>query len=105
MDSQAPSPIHGVLADRVDGEPPAILGLTTSELLMVALITGLVLLPLLLAIMASLTAMRLWAEERKIGSVELLFTLPVTITQAVLGKFFAAWLFLGIALALTFPMV
>jgi ABC-2 type transport system permease protein len=62
-------------------------------------------LPLLLAIMASLTAMRLWAEERKIGSVELLFTLPVTITQAVLGKFFAAWLFLGIALALTFPMV
>ena len=62
-------------------------------------------LPMLLAIMASLTAMRLWAEERKIGSVELLFTLPVTITQAVLGKFFAAWLFLGIALALTFPMV
>jgi gliding motility-associated transport system permease protein len=62
-------------------------------------------LPLLLAIMAALTAMRLWAEERKIGSVELLFTLPITITQAVLGKFFAAWLFLGIALALTFPMV
>jgi len=62
-------------------------------------------LPLLLAIMASLTAMRLWAEERKIGSVELLFTLPVTITQAVLGKFFAAWLFLGIALILTFPMI
>jgi ABC-2 type transport system permease protein len=61
--------------------------------------------PLLLGIMASLTAMRLWAEERKIGSIELLFTLPVTITQAVLGKFIAAWLFLGIALALTFPMV
>jgi len=61
--------------------------------------------PLLLGIMASLTAMRLWSEERKIGSIELLFTLPVTITQAVLGKFIAAWLFLGIALALTFPMV
>jgi len=51
------------------------------------------------------TAMRLWAEERKVGSIELLFTLPITITQAVLGKFFAAWLFLVIALALTFPMV
>jgi ABC-2 type transport system permease protein len=49
--------------------------------------------------------MRLWAEERKVGSIELLFTLPITITQAVLGKFFAAWLFLAIALALTFPMV
>ena len=50
MDNQAPSPTHGVLADRVDGEPPAILGLTTSELLLVALIAGLVLLPVLLAI-------------------------------------------------------
>jgi len=50
-------------------------------------------------------AMRLWAEERRVGSIELLFTLPITITQAVLGKFFAAWLFLAIALALTFPMV
>ncbi len=62
-------------------------------------------LPLLFIFMVPATAMRLWAEERKVGSVELLFTLPVTITQAVLGKFLAAWLFLGIALALTFPMV
>ncbi len=62
-------------------------------------------LPMLFAFMASVVAMRLWAEERKVGSVELLFTLPVTITQAVLGKFLAAWLFLGIALLLTFPMV
>jgi ABC-2 type transport system permease protein len=62
-------------------------------------------LPLLFVFMVPSTAMRLWAEERKVGSVELLFTLPVTITQAVLGKFFAAWVFLGIALALTFPMV
>ncbi len=62
-------------------------------------------LPLLFVFMVPSTAMRLWAEERKVGSVELLFTLPVTITQAVLGKFFAAWLFLGIALALTFPLV
>jgi ABC-2 type transport system permease protein len=62
-------------------------------------------LPLLFVFMVPSTAMRLWAEERKVGSIELLFTLPVTITQAVLGKFFAAWLFLIIALALTFPMV
>ncbi|MCP4263579.1 MAG: ABC transporter permease subunit [Planctomycetes bacterium] len=62
-------------------------------------------LPLMFVFMVPSTAMRLWAEERKAGSIELLFTLPVTITQAVLGKFFAAWLFLIIALALTFPMV
>ena len=61
-------------------------------------------LPLLFVFMVPSTAMRLWAEERKVGSIELLFTLPVTITQAVLGKFFAAWLFLAIALVLTFPM-
>ena len=62
-------------------------------------------LPLLFVFMVPSTAMRLWAEERKVGSIELLFTLPVTITQAVLAKFFAGWLFLAIALALTFPMV
>ncbi len=62
-------------------------------------------LPLLFVFMVPSTAMRLWAEERKVGSIELLFTLPITITQAVLGKFFAAWLFLAIALTLTFPMV
>jgi len=62
-------------------------------------------LPLLFVFMVPSTAMRLWAEERKVGSIELLFTLPITITQAVLGKFFAAWLFLVIALSLTFPMV
>jgi ABC-2 type transport system permease protein len=49
-------------------------------------------------------SMRLWAEERKSGSVEMLLTLPVTTPQAVLGKFFAAWAFSGIALALTFPL-
>jgi ABC-2 type transport system permease protein len=49
-------------------------------------------------------SMRLWAEERKSGSIELLMTLPVTLWQAVLGKFLAAWLFAGIALALTFPL-
>jgi len=49
-------------------------------------------------------SMRLWAEERKSGSIELLLTLPVTVTEAVLGKFLAAWVFTGIALLLTFPM-
>jgi ABC-2 type transport system permease protein len=62
-------------------------------------------LPLLFVFMIPATAMRLWAEERKTGSIEVLLTLPVTVIQAVLGKFFAAWLFLLIALALTFPMV
>jgi len=62
-------------------------------------------LPLLFVFMVPATAMRLWAEERKTGSIEVLLTLPVTVIQAVLGKFFAAWLFLLIALALTFPMV
>ena len=61
-------------------------------------------LPLLFVFMVPSTAMRLWAEERKTGSIELLLTLPITVTQAVLAKFFAAWCFLGIALILTFPM-
>ncbi len=49
-------------------------------------------------------SMRLWAEERKTGSIELLMTMPVTMTEAVLGKYLAAWCFCGIALALTFPI-
>ena len=48
--------------------------------------------------------MRLWAEERRSGTVELLLTLPLTAWQAVLGKFLAAWLFVGSALLLTFPV-
>ena len=49
-------------------------------------------------------AMRLWAEERKTGTIELLLTLPVSTLQVVLGKFLAAWCFIGIALLLTFPI-
>ncbi len=48
-------------------------------------------------------AMRLWAEERKTGSIELLMTLPISAGQAVVGKYLAAWVFIGIALLLTFP--
>lgn len=49
-------------------------------------------------------SMRLWAEERKSGSIELLMTLPVSIGQSVTGKFLAAWVFIGLALILTFPI-
>ena len=50
-------------------------------------------------------AMRMWAEERKSGTIELLMTLPITRFESVVGKFLAAWVFAGIALLLTFPMV
>ena len=48
--------------------------------------------------------MRLWAEERRLGTMELLFTSAVTPGQAILGKWLAAWAFLALALALTFPI-
>jgi ABC-2 type transport system permease protein len=60
--------------------------------------------PWLYLFLVPAVAMRLWAEERRSGTIELLMTLPVTAFQAVLGKFLAAWLFAGIALALTFPI-
>src|SRR5262245_6982118 len=48
--------------------------------------------------------MRLWAEERKSGTIELLMTLPISPWEAILGTFAAAWAFIGLALLLTFPM-
>jgi len=60
--------------------------------------------PWLYLVLIPALAMRLWAEERREGTIELLFTLPVTLWEAVVGKFLAAWCFTGIALALTFPM-
>ena len=60
--------------------------------------------PWIFVVLVPAVAMRLWAEERKTGTVELLMTLPVTMWQAVAAKFLAAWAFVGIALCLTFPM-
>ncbi|GAB6052411.1 ABC transporter permease subunit [Magnetospira thiophila] len=60
--------------------------------------------PWLYLLLIPAVAMRLWAEERKSGTIELLMTLPVSVTEAVLGKFFAAWAFVGLSLALSFPM-
>src|SRR5918911_2705089 len=59
--------------------------------------------PWLYLVLIPALAMRLWAEERKSGTIELFLTLPISITEAVLGKFLAAWCFAGIALLLTFP--
>ena len=60
--------------------------------------------PWLYLILVPAITMRMWAEESKGGTLELLLTLPLTPWQAMLGKFFAAWLFIGLALMLTFPI-
>lgn len=60
--------------------------------------------PWLYLILVPAITMRMWAEEAKGGTLELLLTLPLTLWQAMLGKFFAAWLFIGLALVLTFPI-
>jgi ABC-2 type transport system permease protein len=60
--------------------------------------------PWLYLFLVPAVGMRLWSEERRSGTMELLLTMPITTWQAILGKFLASWLFLGIALALTFPV-
>ena len=60
--------------------------------------------PWLYLLLVPAVAMRLWAEERKSGTIELLMTLPISPWEAILGKFVAAWAFIGLALILTFPM-
>jgi ABC-2 type transport system permease protein len=60
--------------------------------------------PWLFLFLVPALTMRLWAEERRLGTIELLLTLPLPQWQAVVGKFLAAWAFCGIALALTFPL-
>ena len=59
--------------------------------------------PWLYLVLIPALSMRLWAEERKSGTIELFLTLPISMMAAVLGKFLAAWAFAGIALVLTFP--
>ena len=60
--------------------------------------------PWLYMLLIPAISMRLWSEERKSGTLELLMTLPISLFEAVLGKFLAAWAFTAIALALTFPV-
>ncbi|MSR14026.1 MAG: ABC transporter permease [Gammaproteobacteria bacterium] len=61
-------------------------------------------LPWLYMLLIPAISMRLWSEERKAGTIELLMTLPISLADAVIGKFLAAWLFTALALALTFPL-
>ena len=60
--------------------------------------------PWLYMLLIPAISMRLWSEERKAGTLELLMTLPISLVEAVIGKFLAAWCFTAIALALTFPV-
>jgi ABC-2 type transport system permease protein len=61
--------------------------------------------PWLYLFLVPAVGMRLWAEERRVGTLELLLTMPITAWQAIVGKFLASWIFLLVALALTFPIV
>ncbi|PTY02520.1 ABC transporter permease [Opitutaceae bacterium EW11] len=61
--------------------------------------------PWLFLFLVPAAGMRLWSEEKRSGTVELLFTLPITTLEAVLGKFLAAWAFLTLGILLSFPMV
>ena len=61
--------------------------------------------PWLYLVLVPAVGMRVWAEERRSGTIELLLTMPVATWQAIIAKFLASWIFLGVALALTFPAV
>src|SRR6185312_2155701 len=61
--------------------------------------------PWLFLFLVPAVGMRLWSEERRLGTIELLLTMPITTWQAIVGKFLASWLFLALALLLTFPVV
>jgi len=61
--------------------------------------------PWLYLVLVPAVGMRLWAEERRAGTIELLLTMPLSPWQAIAGKFLASWIFLAVALALTFPVV
>ncbi|MFM1944462.1 MAG: hypothetical protein RI897_3444 [Verrucomicrobiota bacterium] len=74
------------------------------ELGQASLVTYFLWQPWLFLFLVPAVAMRLWSEERRLGTIELLFTMPVTSWQAIVGKFVASWLFLGLALLLMFPL-
>src|SRR5688500_16662691 len=61
--------------------------------------------PWLYLFLVPAVGMRLWSEERRLGTMELLLTMPITTWHAIAGKFLASWLFLALALALTLPVV
>jgi ABC-2 type transport system permease protein len=61
--------------------------------------------PWLYLFLVPAVGMRLWSEERRLGTIELLLTMPITAWQAIVGKFIASWLFLALALVLTFPVI
>src|SRR5207237_9715802 len=61
--------------------------------------------PWLYLFLVPAVGMRLWSEERRLGTIELLLTMPITAWQAIVGKFLASWIFLALALVLTFPVV
>jgi len=61
--------------------------------------------PWLYLVLVPAVGMRLWAEERRSGTMELLLTMPVALWQVIVAKFLASWIFLAVALALTFPAV
>jgi ABC-2 type transport system permease protein len=61
--------------------------------------------PWLYLVVVPAIGMRLWAEERRSGTLELLFTMPITTWQAIVAKFLASWAFLAVALVLTFPAI
>ncbi|MDB6153228.1 MAG: family transporter protein [Chthoniobacteraceae bacterium] len=61
--------------------------------------------PWLYLFLVPAVGMRMWSDERRLGTIELLLTMPVTPWQAIVGKFLASWLIIGLALLLTFPLV
>jgi len=61
--------------------------------------------PWLYLILVPAIGMHLWSDERRLGTVELLFTMPITMSETIISKYLAAWLFVAVALAMTFPMV
>src|SRR5947199_4626412 len=74
------------------------------ELGQASLVTFFIWQPWLFLFLVPAVGMRLWSEERRLGTVELLLTMPITAWQAIVGKFLASWLFLALALAMTFPV-